>query len=55
MKVLLALVACLLVTGCMNSAPCEDKWVTVYSAEGTMYVKESSACISIEASKKERL
>lgn len=49
MKKLIALVAMFVTTGCASmSEPCEDKWVTVYTAKGIMYVKESSACVSVE-------
>ena len=48
MRKLLLVVACLMVTGCMNSAPCEEKWAKYHTSEGVLYVKESSSCVSVK-------
>ena len=49
MRKLIVIAACLLVTGCMNSAPCEEKWVKRFNAKGqVMYVLESSNCVSVK-------
>lgn len=49
MKKLIALFAILVITGCTNSAPCEEKWTKTYNAKGqVMYVLEDSQCVSVK-------
>ena len=48
MRKLIVIAACLLVTGCMNSAPCEETWTKYTTSEGVLYVKESSSCVSVK-------
>lgn len=49
MRKCIVAIACLLMSGCMATKPCQETWTKLYNAKGqVMYVLEESDCVSVK-------